>query len=104
MRRLCATFPALLVLVVAAGLGADAAGHPLGRGLQAVQSMAGCYLVDYSYTEVESLKPGYTRDARVYDVNRDKSAQGGAPPPGPPPPPRAPAAHLVPPRPARPHP
>jgi hypothetical protein len=71
MRKLCAAF----VLVVATGLSADAAGNALGRGLQAVQSMAGCYLVDYSYTEVESLKPGYTRDARVYDVNRDKSAK-----------------------------
>jgi hypothetical protein len=75
MRRLCATFPALLVLVVAAGLSADAAGDALGRGLQAIQSMAGCYLVDYSYVEVESLRPGYTRDARVYDVNRDKSTK-----------------------------
>jgi hypothetical protein len=37
--------------------------------------MTGCYLVDYSYVEVESLKPGYTRDPRVYDVNRDKSAK-----------------------------
>src|SRR4029453_12524907 len=54
---------------------AERAGDPLGRGLQGVQRMAGCYLVDYSYTEVESLKPGYTRDARVYDVNRDKSAK-----------------------------
>jgi hypothetical protein len=71
MRKLCVT----LLLVVATGLSADAAGDALGRGLQAVQSMAGCYLVDYSYTEVESLKPGYTRDARVYDVNRDKSAK-----------------------------
>jgi uncharacterized protein DUF6607 len=71
MRRLFAT----LLLVVATGLSADAAGDALARGLQAVHSMAGCYLVDYSYTEVESLKPGYTRDARVYDVNRDKSAK-----------------------------
>ncbi len=37
--------------------------------------MAGCFLVDYSYTEIESLKPGYVRDARVYDVNRDKSVK-----------------------------
>jgi hypothetical protein len=59
----------------ATGLAADAAGDALDRGLSAVRSMAGCYLVDYSYTEVESLKPGYTRDARVYDVNRDKSAK-----------------------------
>jgi hypothetical protein len=47
----------------------------LARGLQAVQRMAGCHLVDYSYVEVESLKPGYARDPRVYDVNRDKSAK-----------------------------
>src|SRR5262245_35700027 len=51
------------------------AGDELDRGLQAVRSMAGCYLVDYSYVEIESLKPGYTKDARVYDVNRDKSAK-----------------------------
>jgi hypothetical protein len=37
--------------------------------------MAGCYLVDYSYVEVEAIKPGYQRDPRVYDVNRDKSAK-----------------------------
>ena len=75
MRKLGAILPALLALVVATGLRADAAGDGLDRGLQAVRSMAGCYLVDYSYVEVESLKPGYTRDARVYDVNRDKSAK-----------------------------
>src|SRR6185369_8649477 len=42
---------------------------------QALQSLAGCYLVDYSYVETESLKPGYVRDSRVYDVNRDKSVK-----------------------------
>lgn len=47
----------------------------LARGRQAVQSMTGCYLVDYSYVEVQDLKPGYVRDPRVYDVNRDKSAK-----------------------------
>jgi len=47
----------------------------LARGRQAVQRMAGCHLVDYSYVETESLKPGYSRDPRVYDVNRDKSAK-----------------------------
>jgi len=45
------------------------------RGLEAVRSMAGCYLVDYSYVEVQDLRPGYARDPRVYDVNRDKSAK-----------------------------
>jgi len=65
----------LLLTLAAAGLGADAADDALERGFSAVRSMAGCYLVDYSYVEVESLKPGYTRDPRVYDVNRDKSAK-----------------------------
>src|SRR5437870_8943736 len=66
----------LIALVGGAGvLRVRAADDPLARGLGAVQSMAGCYLVDYSYVEVESLKPGYARDARVYDVNRDKSAK-----------------------------
>jgi hypothetical protein len=75
MHRLLAIVPGLALAVGAIGLAADAAGDALDRGLRAVRSMAGCYLVDYSYTEVESLKPGYTRDARVYDVNRDKSAK-----------------------------
>ena len=66
----------LIALVGGAGvLRVRAADDPLARGLGAVESMAGCYLVDYSYVEVESLKPGYARDARVYDVNRDKSAK-----------------------------
>lgn len=34
---------------------------------QTILGMAGCYLVDYSYSETESLKPGYTLDSRVYD-------------------------------------
>jgi hypothetical protein len=41
--------------------------------------MAGCFLVDYSYVETEGLAPGYTRDPRVYDVNRDKSAGSVSP-------------------------
>ena len=48
---------------------------PLSRGLQAIRGMTGCFLVDYSYVEVEDLQPGYVRDPRVYDVNRDKSAK-----------------------------
>ena len=64
--------PLLLLCGVAAVLAAD---DPEARGRQAVLAMAGCYLVDYSYVEVESLKEGYARDPRVYDVNRDKSAK-----------------------------
>ncbi|MGH7343419.1 MAG: DUF6607 family protein [Candidatus Rokuibacteriota bacterium] len=74
MRRLLAVLPGLVLAVAVSGLGADAA-DDLDRGLGAVRSLAGCYLVDYSYVEVESLKPGYARDGRVYDVNRDKSAK-----------------------------
>ena len=67
--------PSLLMLLGLTTLAADAADDGLARGLAAIRSMTGCYLVDYSYVEVESLKPGYTRDPRVYDVNRDKSAK-----------------------------
>jgi len=63
----------LLFLAWLSAAGADET--QLARGQQAVQSMTGCYLVDYSYVEVESLRPGYARDPRVYDVNRDKSAK-----------------------------
>ena len=74
MPRALVILPGVLLAVAAAtrSAGAD---DPLARGSAAIGGMAGCYLVDYSYTEVESLKPGYTRDARVYDVNRDKSAK-----------------------------
>lgn len=44
----------------------------LDRGRVAIQGMTGCYSVDYSYTETESLKAGYERDKRVYDVTNDK--------------------------------
>ena len=64
------------VLLLGASLPAAAADDAqLARGLQAIQRMAGCFLVDYSYVEVQALKPGYVRDPRVYDVNRDKSAK-----------------------------
>lgn len=43
------------------------------RGLSALQTMAGCYLIDYSYTETEALQENYKRDTRVYDVNTNKS-------------------------------
>jgi hypothetical protein len=66
---------ALVTLLLAGAPAARAQDAQLARGTAAVQSMAGCYLVDYSYVEVEALKPGYARDPRVYDVNRDKSAK-----------------------------
>ena len=47
----------------------------LELGRKAIQSMAGCYLVDFSYTETHSLKDGYQRDSRVYDANRDKTVK-----------------------------
>jgi hypothetical protein len=54
---------------------AAAGGDPLDRGRGAVLGMTGCYLVDYSYVETESLRAGYERDPRVYDVDRDKSVK-----------------------------
>jgi hypothetical protein len=71
MRSMLAAVPILLAWLAAAA----ADDGQLARGRAAVESMAGCYLVDYSYVEVQELKPGYVRDPRVYDVNRDKSAK-----------------------------
>src|SRR5580765_1130435 len=70
---LLAALMPLLLLTSSGRAGAD--DRQLERGLQALQRLAGCYLVDYSYVETESLKPGYVRDSRVYDVNRDKSVK-----------------------------
>lgn len=65
-----------LLLVLLAWLpAAGAEDAQLAGGRQIVRSLAGCYLVDYSYVEVRELAPGYVRDPRVYDVNRDKSAK-----------------------------
>jgi hypothetical protein len=68
----------VLLAIALTGLGADVARAQEGALAQAhstVQSMAGCFLVDYNYVETESLRPGYVRDPRIYDVNRDKSAK-----------------------------
>lgn len=64
-----------MLFLAALGGGASAAEGQLERGRNAILSLAGCYLVDYSYVETESLKPGYVKDSRVYDVNRDKSVK-----------------------------
>jgi hypothetical protein len=63
------------LLLTSSARSAGAEDRQLDRGLEALQRMAGCYLVDYSYVETEALKPGYVRDGRVYDVNRDKSVK-----------------------------
>ncbi len=42
---------------------------------KALRGMTGCYLVDYSFVELEAIKKGYKRDARVYDVNKVKSTK-----------------------------
>lgn len=47
----------------------------LKTGRSAVHSLTGCYIIDYSYTETKGLKPGYTRDERVYDVNRGQTVK-----------------------------
>ncbi|MGZ3650176.1 MAG: DUF6607 family protein [Bdellovibrionota bacterium] len=52
-----------------------AAPSQLELGRAAILRMQGCYLVDFNYTETESLKPGYERDKRVYDVNQNKSVK-----------------------------
>ena len=54
---------------------AQASDAQLERGRQAIHAMTGCYLVDYNYAETESLKEGYVRDSRVYDINQNKSVK-----------------------------
>ena len=44
-------------------------------GYAALEKMAGCFLVDYNYTEMEVLKPDYSIDKRVYDVNTERSVK-----------------------------
>jgi len=72
MRALVGSLPLLLALATAALADVQDLRE---RGLAAIRSLTGCFLVDYSFVEVESLRPGYTRDPRVYDVNRDKSVK-----------------------------
>src|SRR5262252_9782572 len=72
--RLVVAF-AVPILLAAVACGAGAVESQLDRGRHAILSLTGCFLVDYSYVETESLKPGYVKDARVYDVNRDKSVK-----------------------------
>lgn len=62
----CAAF----VLAATTALAQDA---QLERGKKAIEDRTGCFLVDYSFVETEALKPGYTKDNRVYDVNLNKS-------------------------------
>jgi hypothetical protein len=62
-------------LAVLGSGGAPSADDQLVRGRRAIQALTGCFLVDYSYAETDSPRPGYTRDPRVYDVNRDKSVK-----------------------------
>src|SRR5262245_56526981 len=75
MRSRWPTLTIALLVLALPGTALLAAESQLDRGRAAFAAMAGCFLVDYSYTEIESLKPGYVRDARVYDVNRDKSVK-----------------------------
>jgi len=66
------------LVALALGLGAisaSSADSSIEGGLAAIRGMTGCFLVDYSFVEIESLRPGYARDPRVYDVNRDKSVK-----------------------------
>ncbi len=67
-------FHSLSLSILIAGLPTLA--HALSgfeQGQDAILSLAGCHIVDYSYTETESLKDGYTIDGRVYDSNRNKT-------------------------------
>lgn len=63
----------MICIGMAFGLLGMAADPQLNRGMQGIRGRAGCFLVDYSFTETEAVKEGYTLDRRVYDVNKEKS-------------------------------
>lgn len=70
----------ILALVVLVGYVGSASAFSDGEsqlelGRKALGSRTGCFLVDYSFVETEGLKPGYSKDNRVYDVNREKSVK-----------------------------
>ncbi|MDX2269525.1 MAG: DUF6607 family protein [Bryobacter sp.] len=44
-------------------------------GKRGIEQRAGCFLVDYSFVETEAVQTGYTKDNRVYDVNKNKSVK-----------------------------
>lgn len=73
MRGKRALFLLLLGITAVARAKDGSADSQLERGRKAIASRAGCYLVDYSFAETNVIKPGYKKDDRVYDVNRDKS-------------------------------
>lgn len=64
-----------MMLFLSLLLSANAHAGALEDGRAAIQSMQGCYLVDYSYAETQALKPGYQLDGRVYDVNKNVSVK-----------------------------
>jgi len=76
LRRPGGSLAGLLALAVWLAAAPCAGADPsVEQALEAIRSMTGCFLVDYSFVEVEALKPGYARDRRVYDVNADKSVK-----------------------------
>jgi hypothetical protein len=64
-----------LISVFSISCASIAADLQLEKGGEAIKSLTGCYLVDYSYSESESLKAGYVIDERVYDVNQNRSVK-----------------------------
>jgi hypothetical protein len=74
MKTLFASLTFMIAIMQGASANAQAL-DSLQIGQKALHSMAGCYLVDFSYAETQSLKAGYAIDGRVYDVNRDKSVK-----------------------------
>lgn len=67
-------FSVVIMAALTAGVAAHAEGE-FEKSKAAILKMTGCYLVDYSYSETEGLKPGYKIDSRVYDASKDKTVR-----------------------------
>ncbi len=63
----------IVAISLVASAAAQTSDSQLERGRKAIEGRTGCFLVDYSFVETDTLKPGYVRDNRVYDVNKEKS-------------------------------
>jgi len=71
MKKISTLLLPLVALTVACS--SFASNSTFEKAEQAILKQAGCYLVDYSWVETESLKEGYKTDGRVYDSNADKT-------------------------------
>ncbi|MEO5667827.1 MAG: DUF6607 family protein [Bdellovibrionota bacterium] len=73
MKNIFKSSALVVTLLASSSLLANEVPRAFLEGRAAVLRQAGCYVVDYSFVETESLKDGYVTDKRVYDTNSNKT-------------------------------